>query len=157
MTTTINLVRGSVKLVTCQACGSDIPLFEFDMETDTDGIGLCSAARCNQMNIVIAETTLEEWKAMKAGELRHLPLRLAKEFQVSDFHVLHIKRIDQQTPAPTGTSFAEFKKNYRRPIVVYDCPCCEAGEGTETEELTVAEFEKSGGRIFPLGNLVLQQ
>jgi hypothetical protein len=157
MTSKANFVRGSVKLITCQACGSKIPLFDFETETDVDGVGLCSAGRCNQMDLVIAETTLEEWKSMAAGELRHLPRRLADEFGADDVHVLHIKRINQGPLPAAGSSFFEFKKGYKRPSIVYDCPCCDVGDGVETDELTIADFENLGGHIFPLGNLVLRQ
>lgn len=152
-----NFVRGSVKLITCQTCGSKIPLFEFETETDVDGVGLCSAARCNQMDLVIAEMTLDEWKSITTGELRQLPLRLATEVGANDHHVLHIKRIDQEALPAAGSSFSEFRKGYRPPSIIYECPCCDEGDGIETDELTISEFENLGGHIFSLGNLVLQK
>lgn len=157
MTGNSNFVSGSVKLITCQTCGSKIPLFDFETETDVDGVGLCSAARCDQMDIVIAETTFDEWKSITTGGLRQLPRRLALEVGATDHHVLHIKRIDQEPPPAAGGSFSEFKKGYKRPSVIYDCPCCDGGEGVETDELTVSEFENLGGHIFPLGKLVLRK
>jgi hypothetical protein len=109
------------------------------------------------MDLVIAETTLEEWKSMASGELRHLPQRLADEFGADDLHVLRIIRIDQALLPTVGISFSEFKKGYKFPSVFYSCPCCSGGAGVETDELTVSQFEKLGGRIIPLGNLILQR
>lgn len=147
------VVRGSVAIVTCQACQASLPLFEFEVESDTGAVGLCSATRCNGSDIVIAETTLEEWKAMQSGELSTLPLRLSG---FSDFHVLHIKRIEKSPAPPAGISFAEFRSLYKPPVVVYACPCCTDGEAIKTREVTTSEFEGMGGRIVALGSLIIE-
>jgi hypothetical protein len=150
------VVRGTAKIVTCRNCQASLPLFEFDSETDTDSVGLCSAARCNGLDIVIAETTLEEWKAIQSGTLTTLPARVSGSSEMKDFHVLHIKRVEQGSNPPAGIPFSEFRKLYKPPVVIYACPCCRGGEAIETQELTVSEFEKRGGRIIALGGLVVE-
>jgi hypothetical protein len=157
MTNLGNRVRGSVALVTCKDCHSQFPRFEFETETDVGAIGFCSASSCNQLKLVIAETTLDEWNALSSGELVSLPPRLSDEAGERDLHVLHVKRIDKGPQIPAGLPFAEFRKLYRRPTVIYDCPCCGTGEAIESEELTVTEFEARGGHIRALGNLYLER
>ena len=93
------IIRGSIAIVICRRCQTSLPLFEFDVESDTGAVGLCSAAKCNSLDLVVAETTLDEWKAMQSGELSTLPLRING---FSDFHVLHIKRIEKNLPPPVG-------------------------------------------------------
>ena len=44
-------------------------------------------------------------------------------------------------------SFADFKKSYRPPVMVYSCAACEAGESRVVGEFSVDEFTNSGGRI----------
>lgn len=142
------VVHGSVAIVTCRSCRASLPLFEFEMESDTGAVGLCSAGRCNSLDIVIAETTLDEWKAMQSGELSTLPLRLSG---FPDFHVLHIKRIEQSPDPQAGISFYEFRNIYKPPVIVYACPCCTDGEAVKTQEVTIPEFEKRGGHIVAVG------
>lgn len=152
MTEQNEFIRGSVAIVSCRSCQANLPIFEFEVESDTGEVGLCSAAKCNSLDIVIAETTLDEWKAMQSGGLLTLPSRLSG---FSDFNVLHIKRIEESPDPPAGIPFSEFRKLYTAPVVVYACPCCTDGEAVKTREMTIPEFEKMGGRIVALGNLVV--
>ena len=150
------VVHGSVKIVTCRNCLATLPLFEFEAETDTDSVGFCSAARCNVLDIVIAETTLEEWRAIQSGGLSTLPPRLSGSSEMKDFCILHIKCIERGSEPAAGIPFSEFKKLYKHPVVIYACPCCTDGEAIETQEVTVPKFEEMGGRIIALGNLVVE-
>ena len=152
MTEQNKFVRGSVAIVTCRTCQASLPIFEFEVESDTGAVGLCSAAKCNGLVIVIAETTLDEWKAIQSGRLETLPSRLSG---FSGFNVLHIKRIEESPDPPAGIPFSEFRKLYVAPVVVYACPCCTDGEAIKTREMTTPEFEEMGGRIVALGNLVV--
>lgn len=147
------VIRGSVVIVTCRACQASLPLFEFEVESDTGAIGLCSAARCNGLDVVIAETTADEWAAMQSGELSTLPTRLGR---FGDFSVLHIMRVERSPDPPAGISFSEYRKIYKPPVVVYACPCCVQGEAFRNRELTIAEFEKIGGKIIALGDIVVE-
>ena len=157
MTKKDNVVHGSVKIATCQSCNSKIPFFAFETEMDTDSIGLCSAAQCNSLSVVIAETTLDEWKEMESGKLLHLPPRLSDTSGLKGLHVLHIKRVGRSPEPPAGIPFSEFRKLYKSPVVIYSCPCCDTGEAIETEEFSVSKFEEMGGRILAMGNLILGQ
>ena len=148
------IVRGSVAIVMCRTCRASFPLFEFEVESDTGAVGLCSAAKCNGLNIVIAETTVDEWKEMQAGALSALPSRIDG---FSDFHVLHIKSIEKSSNPPAGISFSEFRRLYSSPIVVYTCPCCTDGEAIKAREMTISEFEAMGGRLVVLGSLVVER
>ena len=153
MTSLNKVIRGAVKMISCQNCRSNIPLFEFDSETDNDTVGLCSAALCNGLEIVIAEVTLYEWKKMYSGELLHLPTRISGDSYLKSLHVLHIKRIEQSPDPTPGTSFPEYRKIYRPPVVIYSCPCCDGSDAIETQEFSVSKFEEIGGRIITLGNI----
>jgi hypothetical protein len=149
-------IHGSVRIVTCRACQSNVPLFELEAESDTDTVGLCSAARCNSLDLVLSETTLEEWKAAQSREVPSLLSRLSDLSGVKDLHILRIKRVEQNPKPPAGVPFSEFKKLYKPPVVIYACPCCVDGEATETREVPISEFEEMGGRIVALGNLVVE-
>lgn len=148
-------VRGSVKIVTCRTCHSSMPRFEFESETDTGTVGLSSAARCNSADLVLAETTLDEWRGIQSGDISGLLSRLRDLSGMKDLCVLWIRRIEQSAQPPTGIPFSEFRKLYRPPVVIYACPCCADGDAIETQEMLISEFEARGGRIVALGNLVL--
>ncbi len=147
------VVRGSVAIVACRTCQSNLPIFEFEAESDVGSVGLCSAAKCNGLDIVIAETTMEEWKELQSGRLSTLPLRLGF---FPDFYVLHIRRIEKGLDPPAKISFSEFRRLYKPPIVFYACPCCVDGEAAKTREMTISEFEGMGGRITALSGLVVE-
>ena len=136
-----NFVHGSVKIITCQSCSSRMALFAFDAETNMDSIGLCSATRCNELCVVIAETTLSEWKMMESGKLVNLPSRITDSSGMKDSHVLHIKRIERAPEPAAGVPFSEFKRLYGSPVAIYSCPCCDAGEAIETQDYSLSEFE----------------
>jgi hypothetical protein len=150
-----NVVRGSVRIVACQACNKKIPIFNFESETDVGAIGLYSAAQCNNFNLVIAETTLDEWKKIESEKLSFFPSRLNEYLNLRNFYILHIKRIEEGPKIKPGLSFSDFRKLYKSPTVVYSCPCCNIGEAIQIQELTVPEFKEMGGKIFVLGNLIL--
>jgi hypothetical protein len=56
---------------------------------------------------------------------------------------------------PRGTSYAEFSKLYRPPILVYSCPCCDNGEATEIANYSVSDFIDLGGQVMVIGDLML--
>jgi hypothetical protein len=139
-------------MVTCHACEASVPIFEFELESDAGAMGLCSACKCNDMTLVIAEVSMSEWLAMQNGELSNLPERI---IGFEGFHVLHVKRIERSPDPPLGISFSEYRKIYKSPIVVYSCPCCRQGESIKERELTIAEFKSRGGQIVALGGLTI--
>jgi hypothetical protein len=149
------LVRGSVKIVQCRECNSNMALFVFESETDVDSVGMCSATKCDGLSIIVAETTLDEWKDIESGKLSKLPSRLIDNPAMNAFHILHIKRIEQSPQPPAGVPFSEFRRSYKPPAVIYSCPCCGDGDAVETQEVTLSEFEGMGGHIVALGNLVV--
>ena len=155
MTNKGNIVHGTVKIATCQLCNSSIPFFEFEVETDIGSVGLCSAAQCNSLSVVIAEITMDEWRELASGKLSYLPCRLSDAIGMKDLNILHIKRVDRSPEPAMGIPFSEYRKLYKPPVVIYSCPCCDAGEVIETQELLVSEFEEMGGSIVAMGALVL--
>jgi hypothetical protein len=96
-------------------------------------------------------------RPISSGELRHLPPRIAEPLGLNDFHVLHVKRIESGPKIGAGLSFLEFRKRYKRPTVIYSCPCCGDGDAVESQELLLSQFEKIGGEVVPLGNLALKR
>jgi hypothetical protein len=149
------LIRGSVAIVTCRKCQANLPLFEFEVESDTGAVGLCSAAKCNSLDLVIAETTLDEWQALQSGSLSTLPSRLSTDPELQGFHVLHIKRIEKSPDPPAGIPFSEFRRLYKPPVVIYACPCCGGGAASKSQEMVISKFEQMGGRLIALGGLAV--
>ncbi len=154
MNSNLRKITGSVKLISCAACNATIPLFAFEVETDTDAIGLCSAGCCNSYKLAVFEVNIDEWKALRSNYNNDLPPRINQELNEPDYRMVHILRIERFDDPPAGTSFAEFRRQYHPPQVIYSCPCC-GGEGVVNKEMTVDQFNKIGGSILTLGNLVL--
>lgn len=152
-----NIVNGSIKMIACRLCNSKIPLFAFESETDVDTVGLCSAAQCNDRRVVVAETTLDEWKMMESGDVVNLQSRIIGASGIEDLHILLIRRIERGPEPAAGVPFSEFRKAYKPPVVIYSCPCCNSGDAVETQEYSVWEFEELGGRVVTVGNLVVSR
>jgi hypothetical protein len=146
-------VFGTIKILKCASCEAIFPLAAYEGEADTDTIGLCSAGKCNSLEVAIAEATSVEWNQLASGDVKDLQRRIGTELGRDDLKIATLLRIEPGKNAPAGTSFAEFRKAYRPPVLVYSCPCCGEGEATETKEFTVDRFAEIGGRILPVGEL----
>jgi hypothetical protein len=147
-------VRGSVKILACNQCGIDFSIFDFEVESDADVAGLYSAGTCGGKKLALIDLNFEEWKAVQSGDLRELPLRFLPLLE-NDYRLNNILRVDQPILPQAGGSFAEFRKSYKAPSVVYSCPCCGAGEAVERSEMTPADYTKSGGQIMAIEPLAL--
>lgn len=154
MNSNLRKIAGSVKLISCTACHATIPMFAFEGETDTDTIGLCSAGCCNAYKLALFEVNIKEWKALRSKHPNAPPQRINQEINEPDYRMVHILRVEKFDAPPAGTSFAEFRRQYHAPQVIYSCPCC-GGEGVVNREMTVEQFKKIGGSILTLGDLIL--
>jgi hypothetical protein len=148
------IMHGSVITLLCCSCVATIPIFGF--EGDTDTIGLCSASSCDQLDLAIIECSHSEWSDIALGHINALENRIANTLGRNDLHIPKIRRIEKVVELPAGIGFAEFRKRHRPPLLVYYCPCCSSGEAVEQNEFTVSGFKAIGGRIFTIGNLVLE-
>lgn len=152
----LRIVHGSVKMIHCRICESTIPIFVFEGEADVDTMGLCSAGSCERFDVAVLEAEPDEWNDLASGRPEVLQSRIANELGRSDLRILKVLKMEEAGEVPAGTSFAEFRKLYRPPIVVYECPCCSVGEAREHSELTISSFNEIGGRIFTVGRLAIE-
>lgn len=148
------LINGTVVRLQCAACGATFPHFRFTGDTDSDTDGLYSATSCTANELVIAEATPSEWNEIGRGDGASAERNLAQQLGRTDLKIVHLLRVED-TNSAKGLSFAEFQKVYKPPVLIYTCPCCANGESRELEELTVARFKKSGGKIELIGPLRL--
>jgi hypothetical protein len=149
-------VFGTIKMLECTSCEVTLPVAAFEGEADTDTIGLCSAGKCNGLEVAIAEATPTEWSSLAAGSVSHLQDRIGAELGRDDLRVATVLRVEQGNEIPAGTSFAAFREAYRPPLLVYSCPCCGEGEAKEIEEFTVDAFIALGGGILSVGALEIE-
>lgn len=155
MTTPPRLVAGSVLRLRCQTCGAVFPHFLFSGEKDTDTAGLCSASSCDQNEVVIVEAEPSEWNDLERTGATAIERRLAQQLGRPDFRVLRLLRVEREAAPAAGVSFGDFKKGYKPPVLVYSCACCAKGESRAIDELTVGDFQESGGEILVTGRLTL--
>lgn len=149
-------VSGSVRILRCESCEAKFPVFEHEIESDAQAIGLYSAALCNGKDLLLLELDPIEWNDARTGKLVRLPERLLIDASLrKDYRLTHILRVDFPVPQSDGLSFDEFRKKYRAPTVVYACPCCENGEARSISEVTAREFIESGGSIVALEEITL--
>lgn len=155
MMTPKRIVAGTILTLFCDACKARFPHFLFFGDDDIDTAGLCSASSCDKNEVVIFEATPTEWNDFEKSGISEIETRLALELRRGDLRVLRLLKIERDKNIQTGLSFRDFKKKYVAPTVVYSCPCCPDGKSHALEELTLDEFQKSGGRITLTGRLVL--
>jgi hypothetical protein len=147
-------VTGSVRVLACSACNAEFPVFDYEVESDADAIGLYSAGICNG-GLVLLELSFEEWRAAQSGHLQEIPSRLLKGTAKESYQFAHILRVETPPLPAAGGSFADFRQEYKAPTVVYSCPCCNVGEATTRREITPEEYVKNGGEITALPPLTL--
>ena len=154
MTTNKRVVRGSVKVLYCENCGTTFPIFAYEVDSDGAEIGLYSAGSCDNGDLLLIDLTLDEWKSVQNGQMNRLPPRILDEFG-SQFRMAHIVRVEESNVSAKGLSFSEFKDKYRPPTVFYSCPCCEGGEAIVQEEVEAESYIKQGNNISTSPSLSL--
>lgn len=147
-------VRVSVKILRCDKCEMDFPIFEFEVESDADAIGLYSAGKCGDNKILLIDLSLDEWKLVQAGSMRELPPRLLP-LAGQDYRLTHVLRVEKPPLPSAGISFGEFRQHYKAPTVVYSCPCCAEGEALMRSEMTPNDYVRAGGQIMAVEPLVI--
>ena len=155
MTSDTRHISGTIKALKCRSCEATVHIVTFEGESDVDTIGLCSAGSCRGLDVVIVEANPAEWNELAAKNTSTLQSRIAEELRRDDLYIVNILRIEDTNETLAATSFAEFRKAYRPPSIIYSCPCCSNGEAVETDELTVAAFKKMGGEVFAIGGISL--
>jgi|GEM_PF-2201943 len=146
-------VWGTIKMLECSLCKATLPIAAFEGEADPDTIGLCSASQCDGLEVVVADANPAEWSDLAIGNVSDLLVRIGAEVGRDNLKIATVLRVESGDETVAGTSFAEFKKGYRPPAIVYSCPCCREGEATEVEEFTVEGFKQIGGSILPVDGL----
>jgi hypothetical protein len=150
-------VTGDVQEIRCNICDSVFHCFVFTSEDDTGTAGLCSASRCNQPEVVIAEATPEEWNACDAGDSKILEDRLSRNLNLHGLKILRLLRVEQPNSSSEGRRFQDFSRTYKSPTLVYACPCCTHGEGYVTKEYSVPEFQYHGGKLVVCSDISVEQ
>lgn len=147
MSDAMRKVEGTVLRLRCDVCGSSFAHFVFSGEDDLETAGLCSASSCVQDEIVITQTDAREWRDLADGDVASVERRLARELARDDLKVIAVRRVEDHANEAAGMSFAEFRKVYRPPTLIYSCACCAQGESRMVEEITVSAFREGGGRV----------
>lgn len=155
MTSSQRIVTGTILRLCCQKCGGTFPHFLFSGEDDIETAGLCSASSCDHNEVVLVEAESAEWNDFENTGASAIEQRLAKQLARNDLCVVHLLRIERNENVATGLNFHDFQKIYKRPVLVYSCACCANGESRVTEEITLDDFQKSGGRVLVTGRLAL--
>lgn len=157
MKNTRRLISGSVLKLRCRGCGSVFSLFQFDGENDLETLGLVSVSTCIENEIIIVEALQDEWNSLDNFGASMLETRIAHEFNLRNARVIRLLRSEATSLPAAGTSFETFRRSYVPPVLVFSCPCCEAGESSVIEDMTLSNFEAAGGKIFLTGRLVLSR
>ena len=143
----LQTVSGTILRLRCQGCGAVFPHFQFSGERETEAGGLFSASSGQADEVFIAEATADEWKDFDGAGATRAEQRLALAQGRDDLRVIRLLRIESALTTGQGMSFADFKKSYRPPVMVYSCAACEAGESRVVAECSLEEFRSAGGRV----------
>jgi hypothetical protein len=155
MTSFSRIVEGAVLRLRCDACGSVFPHFLFSGEEDSDTAGLYSASCCGKDEVTIVEVDASVWDDSSRTGLALVEQVLNTRLSRNDLKVVSVLRIEPEGSAIAGSSFSDFRKAYKPPVLIYSCVCCGNGEGRVIEEITLEDFQGRGGRIVLTGRLKL--
>lgn len=133
MSIDLDSVEGMVQRLRCQVCGAVFPHFQFSGERETESGGLFSASSGKADEVLVFEAKPEEWKDFDRAGTTLAEQRIARELGRDDLRVIRLLRIESALTTGQGMSFADFKKSYRPPVMVYSCACCDAGESRLAE------------------------
>lgn len=149
------VVDGTVMILHCDNCGQRLAHFAFSGEQDTDTEGLCSVSSCTNNEVVLVEAEPSEWSELERQSGQSLELRLTRQLDRHDLKFLRLIAIERDERSAAGVNFRDFRKAYKPPVMVYACACCTEGKCRAVGELTVHEFQKSGGVVTTTGRLTL--
>jgi hypothetical protein len=147
-------VIGSVLTLACRRCTKSFPHFIVERDTDASAKGLISASSCEHNEIVVGKLPSGVAQDDEA-EIADFERKLGKQFGRSDFRVVRMLRAERA--ATPGRSFPVFRRNSSRPVATYSCICCGVGEARASRDMTVAEFEASGGRALTIGDVEIDR
>lgn len=128
MSIELDSLEGTILRLRCQACGAVFPHFQFSGERETETGGLFSASSGKADEVLVFEAKPEEWKDFDRAGATLAEKRIAQELGRDDLRVIRLLRIESALTTGQGMSFADFKKSYRPPVMVYSCACCAEGE-----------------------------
>ncbi len=148
-------VTGSVLKLWCAACGKVFPHFRFSGEDDTDTAGLYSMTSCDRDELVVAAMDPSEWNGFEQNGAHEYESRIGRHLHRDDLNLVKLLRIESPPVSGSGVSFHDFRKTYIAPAEIFSCPCCETGESTIVEELTIDQFKELGGKITVVGSLAV--
>ena len=148
-------ISGTVLSLRCMQCEAEFPHFLFSGEEDTDTAGLCSLSSIDADELIIGELEIEEWNNFDTNGALHFEHRLSEQLNRHDLKVVRLLRVEQAKNVGNGMNFQDFRKAYNPPAMVFSCICCVDGESRTSEEITVENFQSLGGKISPIGRLVL--
>ena len=134
MSIDLHSVEGTTLSLRCQGCGAVFPHFQFSGERETETGGLFSASSGKADEVLLFEAKPEEWKDFDRAGATLAEQRIARELGRDDLRVIRLLRIESALTTGQGMSFADFKKSYRPPVMVYSCACCAEGESRLAEE-----------------------
>lgn len=148
-------VTGTVLKLRCSACGKAFLHFRFSGDNDAGTIGLHSLSSCIQDGLVIAEMAPSEWNRFELNGAHEFESRIRNLLHRDDLRLIRLVRIESPPVSAAGMSFQKFRETYKVPEEIFSCPCCETGESTIVEELTIDRFRNLGGKITVVGALLI--
>jgi len=131
--------------------GKEFPIVQFSGDTDMATDGLVSLTSTSKPEVFVTTVTAEEYNADKKGTLK-CEERVNRELSRIDLRVNFHVRIESASP-PTGTSFQEFRKLFKPPMLFYRDIFSESGEAAVVKEETVDSFRSSGGVLHVLSGV----
>jgi hypothetical protein len=131
------IVEGWVEILHCFDCPAVQPIWVFSADTDMATQGLISAGDMNGKVLVLSQDS----ELLGAEKLRHAVF----------------KRVESKIPDAAGLSFAEFRKHYSPPKVIYNCPWCARGEMASAKSMSSKEFITEGGMVECRGDVEIRE
>lgn len=148
-------VEGTLLRLRCQECLSEFPHFIFSGEDDLDTEYLSSASAADTNEVALFQVSPQVWDRTDESRSLLIETELEKALGRNDFRVVRLLRVEEKNDSAAGLSFQDFMKGYQPPVLVFSCPCCGSGESHSIGEMTIEEFEDSGGRILVAEGLTL--
>jgi hypothetical protein len=115
-------------------------------------VGLASVSSISKSEIVVGEMMPLEL-IDETGLL--FENRMNAELERDDLRFVRLLRVDR-ADIPEGLSFQEFEKIYVAPRLVFACPRCVGGEAFQTEPQTLANYERTGGKLTVRADIELR-
>ena len=148
----MNSIFDTILWLQSQTTSRRFPIVQFTGDTDMVTDGWESFTSVSRSEIVVAQATEDEYRAIAKGQDGYLEIerRVNAALARTDLRCIWLVGVEQNSSAPNGASFHEFQKAYQPPKLLFRDIFAPQSLAYEVSRTSRPDFESEGGKVVVL-------